>query len=255
MIALIKNELIKYRYNRKVYGFMVILFLLYLLPVFITFFTRMKTQDTQTFPLTMYGLTVSWAIPIFLIALIAETITEEYTAGTLSLSLVHPVTRAQFILSKFFSYFLLILALLFYSLALGYGIGALFFSWGNGFLIRGITYTTAEGLRYTIGSYLAASGPLLSFCAFIMFLSLTISGSAAVVSLGTGLLFSFYILNLLVDDLGTYLISSYLGAVPGLLFFTYDPADVQSALVFITLHGLLFLLCSLFIFRRRDILL
>lgn len=92
----------------------------------------------------MYGLTVSWAIPIFLIAVIAETITEEYTAGTLSLSLVHPVTRAQFILSKFISYFLLILALLFYSLVLGYGIGALFFSWGNGFLIRGITYTTAE---------------------------------------------------------------------------------------------------------------
>lgn len=73
--------------------------------------------------------------------------------------------------------------------------------------------------------------------------------------LATGILFSFYILNLLVDDLGTYLISSYLGAVPNLLFFAYDPAEVQSVLVFIALHGLLFLLCSLLIFHRRDILL
>lgn len=132
MTGLIKNELLKLAHNRKTYGFILALLMINIIPVLLTLLIGIRTMDGQSYPSTLYGFTVSWVLPLFLIAIIAELITEEYSAGTLSLSLVHPVTRVQLITAKAVAIFILILAGLLYALLLGYGIGTLFFGWGSG---------------------------------------------------------------------------------------------------------------------------
>lgn len=251
MTGLIKNELLKLAHNRKTYGFILALLMINIIPVLLTLLIGIRTMDGQSYPSTLYGFTVSWVLPLFLIAIIAELITEEYSAGTLSLSLVHPVTRVQLITAKAVAIFILILAGLLYALLLGYGIGTLFFGWGSGFFMRGISYTTWEGIRITLGSYLGSAVPLLSFSLMIMFLALIMSSGASVVGASAGLLLIFTILDLLAEEISPFLISSYF--VVTHLFLSFNRQEVSFTLAFLLLHSLLFYLAAMVVLQKKDI--
>ena len=69
----------------------------YFVPVLMTVFVRLRTFEGQVYPYTMSGLITGWVLPIYLIVLIAESVTDDYVAGTMSLSLIHPVSRIQLI--------------------------------------------------------------------------------------------------------------------------------------------------------------
>lgn len=250
MTGLIKNEIIKLVYNRKTAGFMLVLLAIYMTPVVMTVLVRIRALDGQSFPLTMYGITTAWALPLFLIVIVAEMITEEGKTGTLALSLVHPVSRLQLLLAKVMTLLLLIIAMLGYALLLGYAIGTFFFGWGTDFLLRGTVLPSIVGIALTVSSFLGAALPLLSFCILVIFLGFLLNGSASVVGAAVAFLLTFAVVELIIDV--PYVISSYFNVLPELLY----PLNINalgSSLVFVTMHGLIFFIGSFLVFLRRDI--
>jgi ABC-2 type transport system permease protein len=254
MTGLIKNELIKLSHNRKVYAFMVALLIINIIPVLMTLVVRIRTLDGQSYPSTLFGFTVSWVIPLFLIAIIAEMITEEYTAGTLSLSLVHPVSRLQLFTGKAVTLLLLILVALIYALLLGYGIGTVFFGCGNEFFMRGIAYSSWEGVQFTVGTYLLAAIPLWSFSLLVMFLAMVMSSGASVVGIAAGILLVFTMLDLLAAEISPYLITTYFSSLPALIMLTPGRPNLLFALLFVLLHSVLFYLAGFIVLQKRDMI-
>lgn len=254
MIGLLKNELLKFFNHKKLVWFLGLLTILYLLPVLMTVFVKIKTFDGQIFPYTMASLITAWIMPIVLIVIIAESITDEYTSGTLSLSLVHPISRTQLITAKLVALLIITTFLLTLAMLLGYGIGTLFFGWDADFMIRGVVYSTAEGIKITATTFLAPVFPLMAFSAMILFLALLLSGSAAVVGVSIGILLTYTFADLLIKEIQPYLINAYFALLPTMLSFPTSPPKLRFALVFITVHGLVFYLASLMLFNKRDVL-
>ena len=254
MIGLVKNELIKFISHKKLYWFLGLITILYLLPVLMTVFVKIKTFDGQIFPYTMASLITAWIMPIVLIVMIAESITDEYTSGTLSLSLVQPISRTQLITAKIVALLIITTFLLTLAMLLGYGIGTLFFGWGTDFMIRGVVYSTGEGIRITATTFLASVFPLMAFSTMIIFLALLLSGTAAVTGVAIGILLTYTFADLLIKEIQPYLINAYFSLLPTMLSFPTSPQKLQFAMLFITVHGLIFYLASLMLFNKKDML-
>lgn len=252
MNGLIKNELLKLVHNRKVYAFMLVVLVVNIVPVLMTLVVRIRTLDGQSYPSTLFGFTVSWILPLFLIALIAEMFTDEVAAGTISLSLVHPVSRLRFYTGKAVTLLLFILAALVFALTVGYVFGTLFFGWGNSFFMRGVEYPTLEGIRITIVSYASAAVPLWSFSLFIAFLAMVMSGSASVVAVSAGILLIFSVLDLMAGEISPYLVTAYFTDLADVFLFP-STNGYLFPLAYLGLHGLLFFLGGFWLLQRRDI--
>ena len=134
MYGLIKNEIIKAFARKKLWFFLIVQLLFGIVPLIL----RVFNDAGQTYPLFLHGLTVSWIIPIYITVLAADMITDEYANGTLTLSLVHPVTRGELLAAKTLSLFTLTFIILIATLAIGYAAGAAALGWGSRFLHRGI---------------------------------------------------------------------------------------------------------------------
>jgi ABC-2 type transport system permease protein len=251
MSGLLINEIMKLSRNRKVYAYMLAVLLVNLLPVLLTLLVRMKTMDGQSYPSTLWGFTVAWIIPLFLVILASEMLTEEYASGTLSLSLIHPVSRFQLFAAKALALLLFILFASLFALLLGYALGTLIFGWGTGFMMRGVSYTVQEGIRITVGSYLLAAAPLWSFSMLVMFLAVLLSSSASVVGAATGILLVSFVLDLLAAEISPWLISAYFTAFPE-QFLSPSWSGPAYSLVFIAVHGLLFFLAGYQLIAKRD---
>lgn len=252
MIGLLKNEWLKLLHNRKFYGFLLLLLLINLLPVLMTVLVRINTYNGQVYPLTMFGVVSTFALPLFLIILVAEIVTEEYLSGTLSLTLLHPTTRKQVLTAKVIFIYLVILMLLVVSMSMGYFIGTVIFGWGSEFMARGITYSISQGVFITVTSYLSASLPLLAFSLLVLLLALLMHSGAAAVGISAGLLFLLTMLQLLADELSPLLINTYFNTLPFVLDFLSNSEGLLLRLLFVGSFAMTFYLLSLFVFNRRD---
>jgi len=251
-MGLIKNEWLKLLQNKKFYALLLFLLLLYLLPVLMTVLVRINTYNGQVYPLTVFGVAASFALPLFLIVFVAEIITDEYLSGTLSLTLLHPVTRRQVLTAKVIFIYSVILLLLVFCLGLGYLIGTVIFGWGTDFMARGLTYSVSEGIFITVTAYLSASLPLLAFSLLVLFLALLLQSGAAVVGMSAGLLFLLTILQLLAEELSPVLINTYFNTLPIVLDYLNNPGGLTFRLLFVFCFALLFYCLALFVFTRRD---
>ena len=252
MIGLIKNEWLKLFNNKKFYWFLLLLLIIYLFPVFMTFVVRMSTFNGQVYPLTLFGVITSLVMPLFLIVLVAEIVTEDYLSGNLSLTIIQPVTRVQVLTAKVFFLFQVILFLLLLCLLLGYGVGTFIYGWGSEFMLRGKTYSQLTGIQLTVMSYVSASLPLLAFSLLNMFIAIIVPSAAAVVGISAGIFFFSTIISLLVD-IGPILINSYFNTLPFILDY-YSGQSLAPGL-FVISFGLIFYLLTLFIFIRKDMVL
>lgn len=254
MRGLIKNELIKIVSQKKTLWFIILLLGLYLFPVVMTFWARLRALDGQVYAYTMSGLIAGWILPVYLIVVIADMVTEERASGTIALPLIHPVTRTEFVTAKLLALLILMVCLLLLSLVVGYAAGVLFFGWENGFMIRGGTvHTTWEGIRITVVSFLAPVLPLLSFACFVVFLAFMFSGSAAVVGVAVSYFLLQSLAELVLPAMKPYLITSYFISLSELINFNPSYRRLIVTLLFIILHGLLFYIGTVVLFRKRDI--
>ncbi len=230
---------------------MMIIILIQIAPVL---FIGVNVFDGQTYPVSMLGILVSWLLPLFLIIIVAEIITEDYKIGMLSIILIHPVSRLKLLASKVLYLLLLTASILLFSMISAYIIGTICFGWGEEFVLRGISYSAAKGFFITLGSYLISIIPLLAFSIFIMLFALLLHNSALVVGISAGMLFLFFMLGEVVSELQPYLLTSYFSFFSHFYFyFNGNINSLLSALGIVSLYGIIPYIISNIVFYRRDL--
>ena len=251
---LVKNELVKVIYQRKIAFFLLLISVIIMIPVLFTFISRFKIHDGQTYPMLFLGAVTSLVLPIFISIVTADMFTEEYVSGNLSTILIHPVSRFKLLAAKALTLYLLILFLLLFTMTFSYAVGTLFFGWGDSFLDRGITYSSLEGAFITVGSYLASSLPLLAFTLVVMFLALIFHSTSAVVGIAISLIIVSSLAGLVITEIQPYLITTYFNHLGVVMLVERNPEAVLEALRVTAFYGILPFALGAFIFKKRNLL-
>lgn len=261
MHKLIQNEIHKLFAQKKMLVFFAILLAMSLMMGFVIYSmqnspnpeTKMNNTPLsgQLFPImNLSGLIQMFAI--FAIVMIAEMITEEYTTGTLKLSLLHPVTRGRLITAKVLALWIATIILLIFTLIALYIIGTAFFGWGNQFIFLDKTYSMGTGFLLTFAAYLLTSLPVMSFGLVVLFASLFLNGSGAVIGLGLGFFFAQTITSQISPKIAPYLIASYNDWWSFL--YTGQWKQVTYSFIIFAVYGGLSYLLSLRFFKKKDLL-
>jgi ABC-type transport system involved in multi-copper enzyme maturation permease subunit len=218
MINLIKNETFKVFRLKKLYIFMAIGFVLLIINCIEFLVLKSFSEQVppglidmlsnlsgQSFPMMMLpGL--AQLIIIFMAILLADIISDEYKNGTLKLSLLRQVSRADLLISKIVAMFITVAVFLGFTMIVSYIAGTLFFGWGDKTVINNETFETGKGLILTFQSYLITLFPYLGFGMLIVFISvlLTSMGATIGISLGTMIVLSIVELIEQVKDYSIY---------------------------------------------------
>ena len=207
----------------------------------------------QSFPLTLFGGVMSTILPIFVVILIANMVTDEYTDGSLKLPLLRQVSRNELLIGKLVSLTVVMILMMLFLILLGYGLGTAFFGWGDRFLIKGRAISSSQGFIFTLLIYGSSLISLVSFGMVILLFAVLLDNSGSVVAIGMGILFSSLFLGQVLPETSPYLISMYFNTYE---LFTSQTGLKEVALGFLVIltYGIGFLIPSIFIFKRKDLL-
>ena len=254
MVSLIKNELIKSFSKKKFYVFMIIVILLELLPWLQSLLGELHmVVNGQNLSVIMLSGVAGSIIPLFIILSLADMITDEYSSGTLKLSLIHPVTRTQLLIAKIFSLVIIITVLLVFAIATGYIVGTFIFGWGDAFVFQGNDYSTFEGILITLGIYAASILPLTIFILLLTLLSLQFTSSGITVGVGIGLMVTMDMFGQVFSSLRPYLLTTYFQKFPMIIISGNYGGDLAAALLILLVYGITSYSISIYQFNKRDI--
>lgn len=256
MIRVIGNEIRKILSQKTVYIFSAaIIFVIFLniLGALITNNTVLGKNYGETFPVTIFEGLASVVIPVFIIAMVSNIAAEEYSEGTIKLTLLSRASRSKLLTGKLLAFGIILLIFLVIMLILSYGIGFVLLGWGGEFMVKGRALTSGQGIVITLLTYVLSLIPFMSFAAFIMFVSiLTKKGGAATIT-GCGVLFFLLFLQIVFPDLAHLIVTNY--------FNTYKIITSQNGInpaltgfSTILAYGVIFYLLSLRIFNKQDIM-
>ena len=274
MIKIIYNEVYRLLARKKIYIFMAIILIVSLFSLASALITNgifkptnpnadtaMQSQilsslgrfNGQSFPLTLFGGVMSTILPIFVVILIANMVTDEYTDGSLKLPLLRQVSRNELLIGKLVSLTVVMILMMLFLILLGYGLGTAFFGWGDRFLIKGRAISSSQGFIFTLLIYGSSLISLVSFGMVILLFAVLLDNSGSVVAIGMGILFSSLFLGQVLPETSPYLISSYFNTYE---LFTSQTGLKEVALGFLVIltYGIGFLIPSIFIFKRKDLL-
>ena len=274
MIKIIYNEVYKLLARKKIYIFMAIILIVSLFSLASALITNgifkptnpnadtaMQSQilsslgrfNGQSFPLTLFGGVMSTILPIFVVILIANMVTDEYTDGSLKLPLLRQVSRNELLIGKLVSLTVVMILMMLFLILLGSGLGTAFFGWGDRFLIKGRAISSSQGFIFTLLIYGSSLISLVSFGMVILLFAVLLDNSGSVVAIGMGILFSSLFLGQVLPETSPYLISSYFNTYE---LFTSQTGLKEVALGFLVIltYGIGFLIPSIFIFKRKDLL-
>lgn len=208
----------------------------------------------QSFPINLLDSLAGLVLPIMIIILVADIVTSEYTDGSLKLSLLRQVSRAELLLGKVGALALTLMILILYIMLLGYILGAILLGWGNSLMLKGVELSPTYGVMFTLLVYSLSLLPLLSFGMIILLLAVAFSNEGTVVGTGVALLIMLSVANQIFHKLSPFFINNY--------FNIYNLATSNLGLphlifgIFVVLvEGLIFYILSLVVFKRKDILL
>lgn len=231
MFSVFSNELYKIFHSKKIYVFSAIIVAL----AGIMFLGDMpiKASDllVKEFLITL--------LPIFFAIIIAESFTEEYKAGTLKLTLLHPISRTHYLLGKILALIPIGLFLVGLSGILGFLVD--FIKLGSsGININNVADLFAKGVLSLF--------PILAFSMIILLLSLILNSSGAVIGGTFGFMILFQLLAVFAGkyNMENLIITNYFN-----MFF--DGSNGITGLGVVAAYLLGFLVLSLVFFNRKDI--
>ena len=265
MANLIKNEVYKLFKTKKIYVFMLIIFLYNFLPslekVMGTIDETQVLINGQTTAFYMLNFMITNILPIFIIVAIADMITGEYVDGTLKLPLLHPVSRTKLLTAKVLALALVLLFILMFSMLLSYAMGTAIFGWGQHFSYQepnqaiqdAVVYTAQEGIIVTLTSYLLSLFPLIAFGMIIMFLAFFFNSSGVTAGISIGFLIFLSIFGEVVEAIRPLLIIDGLSMFKH-LFVERDLGRLAFSIAVTSLYGVGFFLASVNLFKKKDLL-
>lgn len=256
MIRVIGNEMKKILSQKTIYVFSTaVIFVIFLniLGALITNNTALGKNYGETFPVTIFEGLAGVVIPIFIVAMVSNMVAEEYSEGTIKLTLLSRVSRSRLLTGKLLALGIILSIFLILMLLLGYGIGVALLGWGGEFMVKGRALTPGQGIVITLLTYGLSLIPFMSFAAFIMFISILTKKGGAATIVGCGVLFFLLLLQIAFPDLAQFIVTNY--------FNTYRIITSQGGIQTIVTgfsiiftYGLILYALSLRIFNRQDIL-
>lgn len=252
MLRLVYNEVFKIFARKKIFYFALIILCVNLLP---WFESVMGTIDIPingwNIALYMLGTYAVLLLPIFIIILVGDMITEEYAGGTLKLTLIHPVSRTRFLVAKFLALGTPIAALTILSLAASYIMGGIFFGWGGHFTYENLEYTTVGGTLLTLKSYLVSILPLWVFGLVLILVALQFTSSGAYVGVSMGIMILLGFVGQVAPAFRPFLISEHFRLYKTLM--DGDVIRVVLVLLVMTVYGIGAALTSARILQKKDL--
>lgn len=253
MFNLIKNELFKMFAAKKIYAFMGIIFAAVLIPSLVESFLGVDLQLTgQNLPFVQLTPLVEFLIPVFLIILAVDMFTEEYAGGTLGVLLTQPVTRIKLLNAKIVSLAIIILFLLFFSLGASYLTGTIFFGLEDPLVIGDVTYSTAEGMAFTLLLHIISALPLTAFAVIMALIALNFTSSGAAIGVGLGIYFTFTMIHQVAEIARPFLINTHFNLYE--LVFNGSGKEWLLSMSVIAAYGIFSYLLAVCIMKKKDIL-
>ncbi len=260
MLNLIKNEIIKLTANKKLYVGMFIILIVNLLPLLEKLAGTIVDIPIsgQSFPLYMLSTYLNLVMPIFISVLIADMVTDEYANGLLTLSLIHPISRAKLLKAKVLALIMITALLMIYAMIVGLILGSTIFGWGEHFLFRDVNaeityaFSTGAGLMITLGSYAVSIIPLIAFAMVIMFLALRFNSGGALTGTSIGIIIFFSFIGEIAEGLRPFLINNYFTLFKDVLL-SKDFSQAGTALVVLGAYTIMPFTIGLHYFTRKDI--
>lgn len=201
MLKVLKNEFIKMFSGKKFYILSSTLIVSIILMVVMgkTSSNASKLIAQNFVSETLDGMIMKPIVPIFLVLIIAEVLTEDYTSGTMKFSLISPVKKSELVIGKMLFIFSYAFILMLISFVVSYIMGLIFF--GNGY-----------NFYYNLECYASVILPIFSFCSVISFIAIFINSSGAVMGLGIGIYFIMIILERGMENIIYYTFTGGLSA-------------------------------------------
>jgi len=264
MLNLVKNEIYKFFRTKKLYVFMLIVFVYNFLPSLEKIVGTIDEANViingQNTAFYMLNFMITNIMPLFIIVSIADMVTGEYVNGTLNIPLIHPVSRIKLLTAKAIALFIPLICLLIFSLLLSYAMGTLIFGWGNQFVYQEVNqsikdatvYSTQEGIVVTLGSYFISIFPLLAFGMMVMFFALFFNSSGVLVGISLGFLIFLSILGEVVQTIRPYLIINSFSLFK-MIFVSQNINDFISTFIITAFYGLGFYFASIYSFSKKDL--
>ncbi len=254
MLPAIKNEIKKGWANKKIYAFLVTIVIANLLPGLETLIGEVDfIINGQNLPLYMLNTFAVIILPIFVIVIVSDMISTEYTNGTLKLPLIQQVSRTNLLAAKLIALFIMIIAVLLIAMFTSYLMGTLFYGWGDIFIYEEVTSLTFTGVNRVVGSYLITSVPLFIFGIVVMLFSLIFDSSGAVIGISMGLHILFSFIGAVTELVNPYLITYYFNEVSPLIFDTGDMMQTLTAIIVMLVYGVVSFATCVLVFNKKDL--
>ncbi|KEJ00585.1 ABC transporter permease [Clostridium botulinum] len=246
MFKVLKNEIIKMFSGKKFY---VLLVTLIITIVIMAVLGKSNPQDginANNFVIkTLSGTLMKPIVPMFMVLVIAEALTEDYIHGTMKFSLMTPIKRSDFIIGKFLFIGLYALIFLVVGFVSSYIVGIITFGLGD----KGEFLNTFIN---NIKIYASIILPLLSFTAVMSFIALLVNNSGAMIGLGIGI----DVIMMMIDF-----------QMKNIMYYTFSGMYAYRIVQNLNAHNILilsftacvyiavFLLLSIVVVKRKDIVL
>jgi len=214
---------------------------------------EMLSFSGMSFPLQMLGGLVDFLIPIFIIILVADKITEEYKQGTLILPLITPISRTKLLLSKILTIGIEITVLFCVLFGSSYLFGIIFFGYESGFSHGLLSLSTVNGVLYTLGSFALTGLILFIFSLIVIMLSLIFKSSGSLIGISVGMIFVMQMMSLLGKNFSKLLISNYFKFYMT-IFYPMETLDYLIGILIIMLYGIVGIVLSFTIFKKKDLI-
>ncbi|MGH4123194.1 MAG: ABC transporter permease [Clostridium sp.] len=189
MLKIFKNEIIKMVSSKKFYLLCAIL----IFSIILMGAVGSRINANNFVVATLDGMVMKPIVPIFMVLVIVEVLTEDYSLGTMKFSLMTTIKKSDFIIGKLLFISLYALIFMAISFIFSYIVGTIIFGLGG-------KEETIKNLVYNIKCYGVLILPLLSFCAMISLIALFINNSGAMIGLGIGITVILSMLMLVQKD-------------------------------------------------------
>lgn len=247
MLKVLKNEIIKMYSGKKFYVLSAVLIVcIAIMAVLGKGDVSSEITANNFLVRTLFGMVMKPVIPMFMVLVIAEALTEDYTHGTMKFSLMTPITKAEFILGKLIFIAIYALILLIISFVGSYIVGGMVFGLGNRteFLNTFIT---------NIKVYASVVFPLISFSMVISVLALLINNSGAVIGLGIGIDVIMMMIDSQIKNAAYYTFSSGMYAYTSV--YKLGAHKIPISLLPACLYVCVCLLLCIVVIKKKDIVL
>ncbi len=246
MLKVIKNEFIKMFNGKKFY------ILAILVIVSIAIGIVMGKSDVQShmnagnfLTSVLLGMVMRPIVPMFMVLVIAETFTEDYSRGTMKFTLMAGVKRSELIFGKMLFIALYAVIFMVVTLVSSYIIGTIAFGTGiNGEFFNNFIFNVKLCSSVIL--------PLISFSIVLSFVALLINNSGAMIGFGIGV----SVIMVMLDQIKNVMYFTFSGGMYGTAFA--GKLTSHNILIFtITacIYIAIFSLLDLIIIRKKDIVL